>query len=93
MYFQKTQNWASNEEQCVKFLQLSHKLCISSLEAAKDCKENEKMLVLSQLSSAKLTAQGCVKVATNNQYESCKELIQEISELLDQIVTRIKELK
>jgi hypothetical protein len=65
-----------------------------SLNAAVvDIKETEKMLVLSQLSSARLTAQGCIRVAVNNQYELCKEVVEKINELLDKIVTKIKELK
>ena len=78
---------------CLKFLNLSHELCLHSLDASNDVKDTEKMLCLSQLSSARLTAQGCVKVAVNNQYESCKEVAQNINELLDKILTRIKELK
>lgn len=78
---------------CLKLLNLSYELCLYSLNAANDVKENEKMLVLSQLSSARLTAQGCVKVAVNNQYESCKEDTVRVNELLDKIVITIKELK
>lgn len=51
------------------------------------------MLLLSQLSSARLTAQSCIKVATNNEWESCKETVSEIHLLLEQIVAKIKELK
>jgi hypothetical protein len=78
---------------CLKLLNLSHDLCLFSLNAANDVKEAEKMLLLSQLSSARLTAQGCVKVAVNNQYESCKKHTVKVNELLDKIVTKIKELK
>ena len=78
---------------CLKFLNLSYELCLSSFNAANDVKETEKMLVLSQLSSARLTGQGCAKVAVNNQYETCKDLIEKVNELLEKIVTKIKELK
>lgn len=78
---------------CLKLLSLSYELCLYSLNAANDVKENEKMLALSQLSSARLTAQGCVKVAINNQYETCKEDTVKVNELLDKIVIKIKELK
>lgn len=78
---------------CLKFLNLSYELCLYSLNAANDVKETEKMLILSQLSSARLTAQGCVRVATNNQYESCKDVTEKVNELLNRIVTKIKELK
>lgn len=51
------------------------------------------MLVLSQLSSARLTAQSCIKVASNNQWESCKDVIVNINEALEQIVVKIKEFQ
>lgn len=62
------------------------------MEAANKFEEKEKMLVLSQLSSSRLTAQSCVKVATTNQWESCKELVETINQLLQEIVAKIKEL-
>jgi hypothetical protein len=51
------------------------------------------MLVLSQLSSARLTAQGCVKVATSNNWISCQDYLKNIEPLLENIVIKIKELK
>lgn len=50
------------------------------------------MLVLSQLSSARLTAQSCVKVAITNEWQSCKEIADNINQMLEQIVTKIKEM-
>ncbi|XP_070505585.1 tetratricopeptide repeat protein 27 [Chironomus tepperi] len=92
-YVSKSPDWAKDEQMCLKFLNLSYELCSHSLNAANDVKETERMLVLSQLSSARLTGQGCVKVAVTNQYESCKDLIEKVNELLDNIVTKIKALK
>jgi hypothetical protein len=78
----------------LKLLELSHDLCVHSLAAASEFQESEKMLVLSQLSSARLTAQGCLKVAVvNNDWSSCKDVGARINELLEKIVNKIKELK
>lgn len=77
----------------LRILKLSQELCELSLEASNKFEDNEKMLVLSQLSSARLTAQSVVKVVTNNQWESCKDIAENTSQLLEQIVTKIKELK
>ncbi|KAG5671578.1 hypothetical protein PVAND_001771 [Polypedilum vanderplanki] len=92
-YTSKSPNWSKNESEGLKLIELSHEICSYSLEATKDIKENEKMLVLSQLSSARLTAQGCIKVALNNNWDSCKECIEETTTLLENIVFKIKELK
>jgi hypothetical protein len=77
----------------LKLLKLSNVLCQHSLEAAEMFEDTEKMLVLSQLSSARLTAQGCIKVASNNDWESCRVLVQNTNELLERIVNRNKEIK
>ncbi|CAG9807757.1 unnamed protein product [Chironomus riparius] len=92
-YVSKSPDWSKDEQMCLKFLKLSYELCQSSLNAANDVQETEKMLVLSQLSSARLTSQGCIKVAVNNQYETCKDVIEKVNELLEKIVIKIKELK
>lgn len=63
------------------------------MEASTKFEEREKNLVLSQLSSARLTAQSVVKVAVSNQWESCKDIGDSISQLLERIVDKIKELK
>lgn len=77
----------------LKILTICQMLCEHSLEASEKFEDNEKMMVLSQLSSARLTAQSCVKVATNNQWESCKEISDNICKMLDQIVGNIKKLQ
>lgn len=77
----------------LKILKLSQELCELSLEASKQFEDNEKMLVLSQLSSARLTAQSVVKVVTNNHWESCKDISENTTQLLEQIVNKIKEMK
>lgn len=63
------------------------------MEATKNYEEREKMLLLSQLSSARLTAQGSVKMATSNDWESCQECVNDINKMLEQIVSKIRELK
>lgn len=77
----------------MKILTICEQLCEFSLEASKSFEDKDKMLVLSQLSSARLTAQSCVKVATTNQWESCKDIVEHINQMLERIVTAIKQLK
>jgi tetratricopeptide (TPR) repeat protein len=90
---QKNSDWTKDEKMALKILQIDEQLCIESLDAATKFEEREKMLVLSQLSSARLTAQGSVKVATMNEWESCRDSVNHINILLEQIVCKIKELK
>lgn len=89
----KIPDWSKSETTTLKLLKLSHDLCLYSLEACKEFQASEKMLVLSQLSSARLTTQGCIKVAKNNDWISCNEIISTLNALIDDIVTKIKELK
>lgn len=93
LFSQKHSDWTKDEKITFKILKLDEELCECSLEAAEKFEEREKMLVLSQLSSARLTAQGSVKVATSNDWESCRDFVNHINKLLEQIVLKIKELK
>ncbi|CRK94488.1 CLUMA_CG007994, isoform A [Clunio marinus] len=92
-YVSKSPDWAKDETIGLTMLKLCENLCEVSLEASKTFEEREKMLVLSQLSSARLTAQSCVKVAMSNEWESCRGVTSNINQLLERIVLKIKELK
>ena len=50
-------------------------------------------MVLSQLSSARLTGQSCIKVATSQEWESCREINEELIKIVEQITIKMKELK
>lgn len=91
--FQKSPDWAKDEATGLKILRISQDLCEYSLEASAKFEDNEKMLVLSQLSSARLSAMSSVKVATSNQWESCAGIVDSLNQLLEKIVEKIKELK
>lgn len=90
---QKHSEWTKDEKTTLKILQIDRELCESSLSASEKFEERERMLLLSQLSSARLTAQGSVKVASTNDWESTRECVDDINKLLEQIVSKIKELK
>lgn len=92
-FVSKSPDWTKNEVEGLKILQILRDACIFSLEAAENFNESEKMLVLSQLASARMPAMSCVKVATKNQWESCREIVSETEPIIEKIQNKLKELK
>ncbi|XP_063696340.1 tetratricopeptide repeat protein 27 [Culicoides brevitarsis] len=95
-YTQTSTNWVKDEKSCEKILDLCLKLCDASLLATKDeanTSEAKKMSVLSQLSSARLAAMGCIKVAKAENYESLREKIESLEASVAEIVEVTKRLK
>ena len=90
---QKCPDWSKKEEEGLRILTFCKNLCGVSLEASSTIKENEKMMVLSQLSSARLTGQSCIKVATSQAWESCREINEELVKIVEQLTIKMKELK
>ncbi|CAO1404711.1 unnamed protein product [Diamesa serratosioi] len=89
----KSTDWSKKEEEGHRILTVCRTLCEASLEASVTIKDNEKMMVLSQLSSARLTGQSCIKVATSQQWESCREINEELIKIVEQITIKMKEMK
>lgn len=92
-YTQTQTNWVKDEKSCEKIIDLCLDLCHASLEATKNFKEGQKMSVLSQLSSARLAAMGCLKVAKLENYESLSEKTSNLEAVVSEMVEIIKSLK
>lgn len=60
-------------------------LCKTSLAAWSAHTESNKANVLSQLSSARLSAQGCARAAADEKWDTCVESIATLNELLEKI--------
>uniref|UniRef100_A0A336LPI7 CSON009959 protein n=1 Tax=Culicoides sonorensis TaxID=179676 RepID=A0A336LPI7_CULSO len=92
-YTQAQTNWVKNEKSCEKILNLCLDLCNFSVIATQDIKEGQKMSVLSQLSSARLSAMGCIKVAKAENYENLTGKICDLESTVEKMVELIKSLK
>lgn len=92
-YTQSQTNWVKEIKSCEKVIDLCMQLCESSIEASKSIKEGERIIVVSQLSSARLSAMGCVKVAKAENYDSLNEKLTDLDNRLAEIVVLIKGLQ
>lgn len=92
-YTQSQTNWVKEIKSCEKVIDLCMQLCESSIEASKSIKEGERIIVVSQLSSARLSAMGCVKVAKAENYDSLNEKLTDLDNWLAEIVVLIKSLQ
>ncbi|XP_037033277.1 tetratricopeptide repeat protein 27 [Bradysia coprophila] len=78
-------SWSNNPKTARKVLEVCQQLCIASLAGFADHKSSERSLALSQLSSARLSAQGSIRALSEHNYSECSQLTDELSGLLDQI--------
>ncbi|KAG4066179.1 hypothetical protein HA402_014479 [Bradysia odoriphaga] len=78
-------SWSNNPTTAAKVLEVCQRLCEASLAGFADHKSNERSLALSQLSSARLSAQGSIRAVSDHNYLECCELTNELSGLLEQI--------
>lgn len=85
-YTQTQTNWAKDEKSCEKIIDLCVDLCQASRQAIKDLKDGQKMSVLSQLSSARLAANGCVKMAKLENYESLTDKVSNLEVIVSEMV-------
>lgn len=76
--FTQTADWTKVEKSCEETLDRCAELLEVSLEAAHDFKDGDKMSVISQLSSANLAVNGCIKLAKQQDFESLKEKIEKL---------------
>lgn len=84
--FQTQHNWTQTPESTLKVCSICHDLCESSLEAYATVGDGSKASVLSQLSSARLTTQGCVKAVKSSEWEDqCKEQLPILEAFLETI--------
>lgn len=91
-YTQTQSPWAKNEESCEKVLKLCQELCEVSLEATKNFNEAEKASVVSQLSSARLSAQGSIRAATDEKWEKLIELVDGLKIIFENVTAELKNL-
>lgn len=77
--------WSKSSESSEKVLTVCVKLCDASLEAFGGCKDTDRVSALSQLSSARLSAQAAVRAATDANWDNCMPLVDELSARLDRI--------
>ncbi|XP_055603928.1 tetratricopeptide repeat protein 27-like [Uranotaenia lowii] len=93
-YTQANSQWSKTADSCGKIVQLCIELGQSSLEAFESAKDDAGKLlsVKSQLSSARLTGQGCLKVAGNEGWEQNAALLEELRILVERITTVLTNL-
>ncbi|XP_031616802.1 uncharacterized protein LOC116336802 [Contarinia nasturtii] len=66
--------WTKTSEGTLQVLGLCNDLCESSLKAYEEVEDNLKTTAASQLSSARLTTQGCIKAANDSEWlDQCNE--------------------
>lgn len=92
-FVSKSPDWTKSEEESLKILKILRDACTYSLQAAENFNESEKMLVYSQLASARMPAMSCIKVVTKNEWESCREIVSETEPIIEMIQNKLKELK
>lgn len=89
-YTQGQNAWTKSPESVEKVLNICNELCTASLRAFDQRSEQNKSAVMSQLSSARLSAQGCVKAAKDSEFsDKCSELIESISQTIDVIKEKL----
>ncbi|XP_019557679.2 tetratricopeptide repeat protein 27 [Aedes albopictus] len=90
-YTQTNSQWAKTPDCCEKILKLCITLCESSLQAFVDAKADAGKLpsVKSQLASARLTGQGCLRAASNENWEQNVALVEALSEIVQKLTTEL----
>ncbi|XP_037933632.1 tetratricopeptide repeat protein 27-like [Teleopsis dalmanni] len=93
-YTSKELAWASKQPFSLKALQLTREICTLSLQAITEHSTEETPgMITSQLSSARLSAQACIRAVekeTENWPEN-QELLQEVKELFERTTEQVKQ--
>lgn len=91
-YTQKETNWATLEASSLMVISLCGDLCEMSLAAVENHDSSEGSLVTSQLSSARLSAQACVRGVERNfeKWDSTAEKLAELKELYEKTTEELK---
>ncbi|XP_050072758.1 tetratricopeptide repeat protein 27 [Anopheles maculipalpis] len=92
-YTQSNSQWAKVSESCSTVVNLCVELCERSLKAFVDGKKEEERFVAlrSQLSSARLTGQACLRSASSEAWPLCVEPLGVLQTLVDNITTELKQ--
>ncbi|XP_055856573.1 tetratricopeptide repeat protein 27 [Episyrphus balteatus] len=92
-YTQKELAWASKQPSSMKVLQLCKDLSEYSLEAVNNHEDSEKTSVNSQLSSARLSAQACIRAVEKDmeKWDENEKVLAELKELLEKLTETLKE--
>lgn len=91
-YTQRENNWASMEKSSVLVLKICSDLCEMSLGAVEKHEPSEGSLVTSQLSSARLSAQSCIKSVEKSfeKWDSTAGMLTELKSLFERTTEELK---
>lgn len=67
--------WSKNPQTCLQVLELCDRLCQTSIDAWNSRVDSNQAACASQLSSARMSAQGCVRAATAEKWDECAEAL------------------
>lgn len=70
--------WSKNPKTCLEVLQLCDQLCQTSIDAWQKRSDTNQAGCASQLSSARMSAQGCIRAATSENWDECTEAVKPI---------------
>uniref|UniRef100_A0A182QCR7 Uncharacterized protein n=1 Tax=Anopheles farauti TaxID=69004 RepID=A0A182QCR7_9DIPT len=92
-YTQSNSQWSNVPETCLTVVNLCVRLCEYSLRAFTEGKtESDRFIALrSQLSSARLTGQACVRSASSAAWPDCVEPLGTLVDLVDKLTTELKQ--
>uniref|UniRef100_A0A182K977 TPR_REGION domain-containing protein n=1 Tax=Anopheles christyi TaxID=43041 RepID=A0A182K977_9DIPT len=92
-YTQSNSQWSKAPESCLTVVNLCVDLCERSLNAFVEGKlDAERFVALrSQLSSARLSGQACVRSASKETWPQCDEPIKMLESLVEKLTTELKE--
>lgn len=92
-YTQKDLAWASKQPSSLKVLQICKDLSEHSLEAVDNHEDSEKSSVNSQLSSARLSAQACIRSVEKDleKWDENEKVLSELKELLEKLTDTLKQ--
>lgn len=90
IYSQGQNLWTKTPEDTLKVLTLCTELCETSLKAYEELDGSSNAAAASQLSSARLTTQGCIRAAKDSNWQDqCTEQITTLSNILDAIKNKL----
>ncbi|KAL9699778.1 hypothetical protein quinque_003219 [Culex quinquefasciatus] len=90
-YTQSNSHWSKAPDSCEKILQLCIELCESSLNAFQAGKADPAKLpsAKSQLSSARLTGQGCLRAAGSENWEQNATLVENLTAVVQKLTVEL----
>uniref|UniRef100_A0A182PEQ3 TPR_REGION domain-containing protein n=1 Tax=Anopheles epiroticus TaxID=199890 RepID=A0A182PEQ3_9DIPT len=92
-YTQSNSQWTKAPEGCLTVVNLSVDLCERSLNVFVEGKKDPERFVAlrSQLSSARLSGQACLRSASKEAWPQCAEPLQSLESLVEKMTTELKE--